>query len=148
MKSRRCEVSGLFLILKCCSPSFISLYIYSQSETIPLSRIDNSLRRDFLCKGTACVSGRQVPLSLTVSGYYGSLPQIEDGLSAPVSLQYKAGRTGFCPYTRRLGIPFHPVHCLLALSVLFPLSVLHKNHSPTRSRKSFKKRETRKCLTT
>lgn len=30
-------------------------------------------------------SGRQVPLSLTVPGYYGSLPQIKDGLSAPVS---------------------------------------------------------------
>lgn len=85
------------------------------------------------------VSGRQVPLSLTVSGYYGSLPQIEDGLSAPVSLQYKAGRAGFCPYTRRLGIPFHPVHCLLALSVLFPLSILHKNHPPTRSRRASRK---------
>ena len=79
-------------------------------------------------------SGRQVSLSLTVPGYYGSLPQIEDGLLAPVSLQDKASRTGFCSYTRRLGIPFHPVHCLLALSVLFPLSILHKNHSPTRSR--------------
>ena len=30
------------------------------------------------------VSGRQVPLSLTVSGYYGSLPQIEDELPVPL----------------------------------------------------------------
>ena len=103
----------------------------------PLSRIGHSLRRDFLCKDTACVRSSSTA-SLTVSGCNGSLPQIEDGLSAPASLQGKAGQAGFCSYTRRLGIPSYPVHCLLALSVLFPLSVLHKNHSPTRSRKSFK----------
>ena len=112
--------------------SFIPLYTAS-----PLSRIGHSLRRDFLCKGTACARSSSTA-SLTVPGYYGSLPQIEDGLSAPASLQGKAGQAGFCSYTRRLGIPSYPVHCLLALSVLFPLSVLHKNHSPTRSRKSFK----------
>ena len=79
-----------------------------------------NLAEEILYAKVQRVSGRQVPLSLTVPGYYGSLPQIEDGLLAPVSLQYKAGRAGFCPYTRLLGIPFHPVHCLLALSVLFP----------------------------
>ena len=40
-----------------------------------------------------------------------------------------------------LGIPLYPVHCLLVLFVLCSLSVLYKNHSPTRSRKSFDKRE-------
>ncbi len=66
--------------------------------------------------------------------------------SSPASLQGIAGRAWLCSYIRRLGIPSYPVHCLLALSVLFPLSVLHKNHTPTRSRKSFKKREKQENL--
>lgn len=135
MKSRRCEASGLFCFwIIFCSPSFIP-YI-SDTPSCPgyflITHRPSSSERFFLCEDTACVrSSSTAPL--TVPGYYGSLPQIEDWLSVPASLQGKAGQAGFCSYIRRLGIPFHPVHCLLALSVLFPLSVLHKNHSPTRS---------------
>lgn len=140
-----CSFGGAFPVTKplpfIIPQSFPLLYPHIPPvRANPLSRIGHSLRRDFLCKGTACVRSSSTA-SLTVSGYNGSLPQIKDGLSAPTSLQGIAGRAVFCSYTRRLGIPFHPVHCLLVLSVLLPLSVLHKNHSPTRSRKSFKKRE-------
>ena len=136
------------MILSMAIPVFTLLipYIFPV-RAILLLRIGHSLRRDFLCKGTACVRSSSTA-SLTVPGYYGSLPQIEDGLSAPASLQGKAGQSGFCSYTRRLGIPFHPVHCLLALSVLYPLSVLHKNHSPDEKPKELQEEgKTRKCFT-
>lgn len=64
-------------------------------------------------------SGRQVSLSLTVPGYSSRQPSTN----------------------RRFGYSALSCHCLLVLFVLCSLSVLHKNHSPTRSRKSFDKRE-------
>ena len=107
------------------NPSFITLSSFPllfpyilPIRVIPLLRIGHSLRGDFLCKGTACVRSSSTA-SLTVSGCNGSLPQIEDGLSAPTSLQGKAGRAGFCSYIRRLGIPFHPVPVYLPYPSFF-----------------------------
>ena len=71
----------------------------------------------FLCKGTA----------------FGQLPRAANANVLRILQQPSANR--------RLGYSVKSARRSLVLFASIRLSVLHKNHSPTRSRKSFKKRE-------
>ena len=91
------------------------LFLYSPASAILLSCFGNSCRRDFVCKGTA--SGRSPSTTMLTVSESSRQPSANRRLTAvTASLQGIAGQACFCSYIRRLGIPLHSVHCLLALS--------------------------------
>ena len=103
------------------------------------------LFRDFLCKGTACIRSSSTAFA-NGFGYYGSLPQIEDGLSAPSRCSTKPVEPGFA---LTLG---GWVFRFILYTVYLPYPSFFRCQScikiiPDEKPKSFKKRETRKCLT-
>ena len=69
------------------------------------------------------------------------MQRYSDGRSPSTAVLTAPGSSRQPSTNRRFGYSALSCHCLLVLFVLCSLSVLHKNHSPTRSRKSFDKRE-------
>nr|ABP57354.1 hypothetical protein bst099 [Bacteroides uniformis] len=69
------------------------------------------------------------------------MQRYSDGRSPSTAVLTAPGSSRQPSTNRRFGYSALSCHCLLVLFVLCSLSVLHKNHSPTRSRKSFDKRD-------
>ena len=97
------------------APLLFFYFPYISTLYIFLPHIGSSCRRDFICKGTA--SGQ---------------PSSTAALTVPDPSRQPSANQRF-----GYSVPFRSLFtCLIVLS---SLSILHKNHSPTRSRKASRK---------